>query len=84
MALDLTDDQRKALVTYIEVIKGSKEQSKKVNVRGSKEEGDLHPSLRCVSSIAIAKTTDGMQRGIGLAQDTIRDACAGRSRVLFV
>lgn len=45
-ALDLNDDQRKALVTFMEVIKGSKDQSKKVNVRGSKDEGDLHPSLK--------------------------------------
>ncbi|KAI9638996.1 uncharacterized protein MKK02DRAFT_42026 [Dioszegia hungarica] len=45
-ALDLNDDQRKALVTFLEVIKGSKEQAKKVNVRGSKDEGDLHPFIK--------------------------------------
>lgn len=44
-ALDLNDDQRKALVTFLEVIKGSKEQTKKVNVRGPKNDGDLHPVL---------------------------------------
>jgi DNA primase small subunit len=45
-ALDLNDDQRKALVTFLEVVKGSKEQGKKVNVRGGKDEGELHPSLK--------------------------------------
>ncbi|KAK1923549.1 hypothetical protein DB88DRAFT_491596 [Papiliotrema laurentii] len=44
-ALDLNDDQRKSLVTFLEVIKGSKEQSKKVNVRGPKDDQDLHPVL---------------------------------------
>lgn len=44
-ALDLNDDQRRSLVTFLEVIKGSKEQLKKVNVRGPKGDGDLHPYL---------------------------------------
>lgn len=44
-ALDLNDDQRRSLVTFLEVIKGSKEQMKKVNVRGPKGDGDLHPYL---------------------------------------
>ena len=44
-ALDLNDDQRKALVTFLEVIKGGKEQSKKVHVRGAKGDQDLHPVL---------------------------------------
>ena len=48
-ALDLTDDQRKALVTFLEVIKGGKEQVKKVNVRGSKGDAELHPFLTYVS-----------------------------------
>ncbi len=48
-ALDLNDDQRKSLVTFLEVIKGSKEQAKKVNVRGSKDEGSLHPALKSVA-----------------------------------
>jgi hypothetical protein len=30
----------------MEVIKGSKEQSKKVNVRGAKDEAELHPALK--------------------------------------
>lgn len=47
-ALDLSDDQRKALVTFMEVIKGSKEQAKKVNIRGGKDDADIHPSIRCV------------------------------------
>jgi DNA primase small subunit len=41
----LNDEQRRALVTFLEVIKGSKEQMKKVNVRGPKGDGDLHPYL---------------------------------------
>lgn len=44
-ALDLTDDQRRALVTFLEVIKGGKEQSKKVNVRGPTGDAALHPFL---------------------------------------
>lgn len=44
-ALDLTDDQRRALVTFLEVIKGGKEQNKKVNVRGPIGDAALHPFL---------------------------------------
>ena len=44
-ALDLNDDQRKNLVTFLEVIKGGKEQNKKVNVRGPKDDQELHPVL---------------------------------------
>jgi DNA primase small subunit len=58
-ALDLNDDQRKSLVTFLEVIKGSKEQSKKVNVRGPKDDQDLHPVLSYVGSsrlIGVALT----------------------------
>lgn len=44
-ALDLTDDQRKAITNFLEVIKGGKEQLKKVHVRGSNDNGDLHPAL---------------------------------------
>ena len=48
-AMDLTDDQRKAVMGYLEVIKGGKEQTKKVNVRGHARDKDpiktLHPSL---------------------------------------
>jgi DNA primase small subunit len=32
-------------VTFLEVIKGGKEQNKKVNVRGPKDDQDLHPVL---------------------------------------
>lgn len=42
-ALDLTDDQRKAVVHYLEVVKGGKEMSRKVNVRFGRVE--LHPSI---------------------------------------
>ncbi|TXT15458.1 uncharacterized protein COLE_01651 [Cutaneotrichosporon oleaginosum] len=45
LAVDLTDDQRRALVTFLEVIKGSKEQAKKVNVRGGRDDAPLHPYL---------------------------------------
>ncbi|KAL1406589.1 p48 polypeptide of DNA primase [Vanrija albida] len=45
-ALDLNDDQRRALVTFLEVIKGGKEQVKKVNVRGGRDDVELHPSLQ--------------------------------------
>lgn len=45
LALDLTDDQRRALTLFLEVIKGGKEQVKKVNVRGPGD-ADLHPSLK--------------------------------------
>ncbi|KAF8606988.1 prim-pol domain-containing protein [Ceratobasidium sp. AG-I] len=48
-AMDLTDDQRRAIVNYIEVVKGGKEQVKKVNVRipasGNYGPGPLHPAL---------------------------------------
>ncbi|KAG8711876.1 hypothetical protein FRC09_020374 [Ceratobasidium sp. 395] len=48
-AMDLTDDQRRAMVQYIEVVKGGKDQIKKVNVRlpasGSYGPGPLHPAL---------------------------------------
>ena len=44
-ALDLNDDQRRSLVVFLEVIKGSKEQMKKVNVRGPKGDAELHPYL---------------------------------------
>ena len=42
-ALDLTDDQRRALVNSLTVIEGGKEMVKKVNVRTNK--GQLPPSL---------------------------------------
>ncbi|KAB5595833.1 DNA primase small subunit [Ceratobasidium theobromae] len=49
-AMDLSDDERRAIVHYIEVVKGGKEQIKKVNVRapasGSFGPGPLHPALR--------------------------------------
>ena len=44
-AMELTDDQRKALVGWMTVIQGGKDQSKKVNVR---YKGSLPPSLTCV------------------------------------
>jgi len=49
-AMDLTDDQRKSVMGYLEVIKGGKEQTKKVNIRGHPKDKDaiknLHPSLK--------------------------------------
>lgn len=46
-ALALSDDARRAMVTYIEVIKGGADQEKRVNVRvtSSKHVGGLHPML---------------------------------------
>ncbi len=47
-ALALTDEERKAIMSWLEVIKGGKDMSKKVHVRqsaGSKP-SELHPSLR--------------------------------------
>lgn len=45
-ALDLNDDQRKSLVTFLEVVKGSSQQAKKVNVRGGRDDAELHPVLK--------------------------------------
>ncbi len=42
------------MVTFLEVIKGSKEQAKKVNVRGSKDEGLLHPALKSVVILLLS------------------------------
>jgi len=48
--MDLTDDQRKSIMGYLEVVRGGKEQIKKVNVRGQPRDKDvtksLHPSLK--------------------------------------
>ena len=44
-ALALTDEQRKAVMGWLEVIRGGKEQAKKVNVRLGKA-ATLHPALR--------------------------------------
>jgi DNA primase small subunit len=43
-AIDLTDDERRVIVNYLEVVKGSSDSVKKVNVRGGKS-GPLHPML---------------------------------------
>ena len=48
-ALDLSDDQRRGIVTFLEVIKGSREQTKKVNVRGPKDDGEVHPAITYAS-----------------------------------
>jgi DNA primase small subunit len=49
-AMDLTDDQRRSIMGYLEVVKGGKDQTKKVNVRGHPKEKDviktLYPSLK--------------------------------------
>jgi len=48
--MDLTDDQRRSIMGYLEVVKGGKEKTKKVNVRGHSKDKDamkaLHPSLK--------------------------------------
>jgi DNA primase small subunit len=43
--MSLTDDQRKALVSFLEIVKGGRDQGKKVNVRGNSGDGELHPSI---------------------------------------
>ncbi|CAE6413399.1 unnamed protein product [Rhizoctonia solani] len=48
-AMDLTDDERRAIVQYIEVVKGGKDQVKKVNIRSSASgntPGSIHPALQ--------------------------------------
>ena len=45
-AMQLTDDQRKAVMGWIEVIKGGRDMTKKVNVRAHNR--PLHPSLQYV------------------------------------
>lgn len=48
-AMELTDDQRRALVGWMTVVQGGKEMAKKVNVRvGAKP---LPPSIQCVQDI---------------------------------
>lgn len=47
-AMLLTDEQRKSLMGWLEVIKGGKEQMKKVNVRPGKGVSPLHPALKYV------------------------------------
>ena len=48
-AIDLTDDQRRAIVLFLEVVVGSKDTSKKANVRYKGSE--LHPSIKSVRSL---------------------------------
>ncbi|CAE6426328.1 unnamed protein product [Rhizoctonia solani] len=54
-AMDLTDDERRAIVQYIEVVKGGKDQVKKVSIRppasGNFAPGPIHPALQ--KSLAI-------------------------------
>lgn len=68
-ALDLNDDQRRALVTFLEVIKGSKEQMKKVNVRGPKGDADLHPYLEYVSFLSLSGLQDTRCLALALHRD---------------
>ena len=46
-AMRLTDDQRKAIMGWLEVIKGGKDMAKKVNIRMAGRQG-FHPSLKSV------------------------------------
>ncbi|KDN41744.1 hypothetical protein RSAG8_07275, partial [Rhizoctonia solani AG-8 WAC10335] len=54
-AMELTDDERRAIVQYIEVVKGGKDQVKKVNIRlpasGNSAPGPIHPTLQKSLSI---------------------------------
>ncbi|KAK4685798.1 hypothetical protein P7C73_g4340, partial [Tremellales sp. Uapishka_1] len=45
-ALDLNDNQRKAMVTFLDVVKGGKDSAKKVNVRGDKKDRELYPAVK--------------------------------------
>lgn len=49
-ALALTDEQRRAIVNYLEVIKGGAQMNKKVNLNRP-----LHPSLSCVLPAATLR-----------------------------
>ncbi|OCB86284.1 prim-pol domain-containing protein [Sanghuangporus baumii] len=50
-ALQLTDEQRKSIMGWLEVIKGGQDMAKKVNVRGQPNR-QLHPSLQSALQIA--------------------------------
>ncbi|CUA68839.1 DNA primase small subunit [Rhizoctonia solani] len=54
-AMELTDDERRTIVQYIEVVKGGKDQVKKVNIRlpasGNSGPGSIHPALQKSLSI---------------------------------
>lgn len=49
-AMELTDQQRKALVGWLTVVQGGKESSKKLNLHTG---GKLSPSMQCVHSLSI-------------------------------
>lgn len=59
-ALDLTDDQRRALMGWLEVVKGGKDASKKVNVRF--KNGELHPALAGAVRVLNPKEGDPATR----------------------
>ena len=62
-AMALTDDQRRTLMSYLEVIRGSKDSVKKVNVRGPRG-GPLHPALSRAVRILNPKEGDkGTHKG---------------------
>lgn len=63
-ALQLTDEQRKSIVGYIEVIKGSAQQHKKVDLHRP-----LHPSIRTTLDTELLK---GFERIILEDQDCFR------------
>ena len=55
-AMQLTDDQRKAIMGWLEVIKGGKDMTKKVNVRLNNRA--LHPSLQYVFLLVRSTCTN--------------------------
>ncbi|KAH7096195.1 hypothetical protein BKA62DRAFT_720381 [Auriculariales sp. MPI-PUGE-AT-0066] len=57
-AMALTDDQRRTLMSYLEVVKGSKDKLKKVNVRPPRG-GPLHPAL--ARALRLLNTVEGDQ-----------------------
>lgn len=74
-AIDLTDDQRKAIITYLEVVKGGKEMTKKVNVRWGKT-AILHPSIECVFPLLLPLRSPA---DFGLRTDMMTTLLFGRA-----
>lgn len=60
-AMVLTDDQRRAIMGWLEVIKGGRDMVKKVNVRMGAR-GVLHPSLQYVISVLHTSKISSLQQ----------------------
>jgi DNA primase catalytic subunit len=77
-ALDLNDDQRKSLVTFLEVVKGSSQQAKKVNVRGGRDDAELHPVLKWVPA-SVERVLSSRSLGTTLIEPGRASMCSSRS-----